>query len=131
MINWKRIALFAFLFIVASALGAFPFGFIAGYLLAQGQDPPFWIKPGMTVFSMLAAMIVIARLVKLQKENIDLHAWLVGGIACLIGFIVEVYLLKINLLEYSIAAIFTAIAIYFGLLIGKRRYRNASDLPGA
>jgi len=118
--NWKRIIIYVGILFLATAVAAFPFGFIVGFLQAAGKVAPLWITLGQAVAISLTSILVFAHLAKRQREKTFLHAWCVGIGAWLISFPINVLFLRQPILVWIAGIILIAVTLLIGVLIGSK-----------
>ncbi len=118
--NWKRIALFVLLLFVATAAAAFPFGFIEGFLAAQGKTPPAWVLVGQAIAVPVAAIIVFALLAVRQSTKAFAHASVAGLLSWLLTFPINVLIFGFPAAQWFAGVFVVAIAIVIGVPIGAR-----------
>ena len=117
--NVRRILVFTLVLWLATALAAFPFGFIEGFLRATGHAKPWWIPFGQGIAVPVAAAAVIAALAKRQSERTWEHAWAVAAFTLLLTLPLNVVVMGQPVTQWvGGAVVLLVVVVPIGVLIG-------------
>ncbi len=118
IMNWKRIAIFTAILFLATAVAAFPFGFLSGFLKSLNKPEPTWVPTAQNIAVYVAAMIVFLILAKKQETNPWFHALAVTLLAWLISFPINVLGFGQSVLTWVFGILLLLIALVIGTPIG-------------
>lgn len=128
--NWGIILKYCIILFIATAIVAFPFGFIHGILASRGYADHPWLTIVQGIAVLLVSIIVFARLAYIQRAKPLYHALLVGLLCWLISFPVNVGFLHLSIRNWALSVIgnliIVGIGVPIGNFMGQKRMSNNS-----
>jgi|GEM_PF-2336365 len=116
--NWKRIGIYTAILFCATALAAFPFGVVVGFVEVNSRPAPQWAYWGEMLAVPAAAVMVFMCLAKVQAVKTWEHAVMVGLLTWLASLPLNVGLLGVSFLAWAMGVVFLALTIGLGVPLG-------------
>jgi hypothetical protein len=132
--NWRRVCIFVLIFFAATAVAAFPFGFARGFSIARGLALPTWLSIGQAISVFVAGVLVMAALVRRQRQGAWMHAWATGLSAWLVSYPINVLMLHTSLRMWLMQLPVVCLMVLLGVLLGLKLTPKASasvNIPNA
>ncbi len=120
--DWKLILKYVVYLFVFTAAAAFPFGFIRGVIASSSGATPTWTTIGQGLSVPLAALLVYMRLGYVKPIDSLKLSMTVGILCWVISFLINVLVMKQNIVHWAVGLIVILITAAIGSLLGKSLY---------